>query len=66
MYVTDAPGPMPDVAALTDGDGNFGLSAPVAGDYTIECSAEGHAATRVTVSVGHGEPATADIALRSE
>lgn len=66
MYVTDAPGPMPDVAALTDGDGNFGLPAPVEGDYTIECRAEGRAVTRVTVSVGRGEPATADIALKSE
>ena len=66
VYVTDAPGPMPDVAALTDGDGTFAMPAPVAGDYTIECSAEGSAATSVTVSVGHGEPATADIALKRE
>jgi phosphatidate phosphatase APP1 len=66
VYMTDAPGPMPDVAALTDGDGNFGLPAPVAGDYTIECNTEGRAAARVTVSVGRGEPATADIALKRE
>jgi len=56
---------MPDVAALTDSDGTFAIPAPVAGDYTIECSAEGHAATSVTVSVGRAEPATADIALKS-
>jgi len=57
---------MPDVAALTDSDGTFAIPAPVAGDYTIECSAEGRAAARVTVSVGRGEPVTADIALERE
>ncbi len=53
-------------AALTDTDGDFGLPAPVAGDYTLECSAEVRGAVRVTVSVGRGQPVAADIALMSQ
>lgn len=50
VYFTDAPAPTPDVAALTGADGSFSLTAPVEGTYTLECSAEGFAATRATVA----------------
>ena len=46
---------LPDIAALTDSRGAFTLSAPVAGDYTIQCVADGHAPQSITVSVGSGQ-----------
>lgn len=50
VYFTDAPAPTPDVAALTGSDGSFSLAAPVEGTYTLECNADGFAATRTTVT----------------
>jgi hypothetical protein len=56
VYFTAGPVPLPDIAALTDSAGSFSLSAPTAGSYTIECTADGFApaATTVTVSGGSG------------
>jgi hypothetical protein len=34
------PVPLPDVAALTDNDGTFALTAPVAGEYVIAVDTE--------------------------
>ena len=50
VYFTDAPAPIPDVAALTGADGSFVLTVPIDGTYTLECRAEGFAATRATVA----------------
>ncbi|MET9297264.1 carboxypeptidase-like regulatory domain-containing protein [Streptomyces sp. NPDC003077] len=50
VYVTDGPGPVPDVAALTDPDGRFALSAGADGAYTVECRSERGGASRVTVA----------------
>lgn len=58
VYVVDAPVALPDVAALTDADGGFSLTAPVAGRYTIEASG-GQA--RAAVEVGQSD---AEIELR--
>ncbi|GGX70142.1 carboxypeptidase-like regulatory domain-containing protein [Streptomyces hiroshimensis] len=45
------PVPLPDVAALTDGEGRFALTAPAAGTYTVVCRAGGAtAAARVEVT----------------
>jgi hypothetical protein len=49
------PTPLPDIAALTDSRGAFTLSAPVPGDYTIQCVADGHAPQSIHVSVGAGQ-----------
>ena len=54
VYFTDAPVPIPDVAALTGEDGSFALTAPAEGTYTLECSAEGFSAVRATVASGEG------------
>lgn len=54
VYFTDAPAPTPDVAALTGRDGSFSLAAPVAGTYTLECSAEGFATARTTAASRDG------------
>jgi Carboxypeptidase regulatory-like domain len=49
------PGALPDIAALTDDQGAFTLSAPLPGDYTIQCVADGHPLTSIVVSVRSGE-----------
>jgi hypothetical protein len=46
---------LPDIAALTDSHGAFTLSAPVTGDYTIQCVADGYAPHSHRVSVRSGE-----------
>ena len=48
----EGPVPLTDIAALTDNNGNFVLSAPAAGDYTIEVVLEGFVSKRVRVSTG--------------
>jgi len=58
VYVVDAPVALPDVAALTDTDGRFTLTAPVAGRYTIEANG---GQGRATVEVG---AADAEVELR--
>ncbi|MFF7729781.1 carboxypeptidase-like regulatory domain-containing protein [Streptomyces sp. NPDC008001] len=51
------PGPLPDVAAVTDGEGRFALTAPAAGTYTLVCRGDGGTATaRVRVSGPAGTP----------
>ncbi len=54
VYFTDAPGAIPDVAALTGADGCFSLAAPLDGTYTLECGADGFAAARATVASRDG------------
>ncbi|HEV2774809.1 MAG TPA: carboxypeptidase-like regulatory domain-containing protein [Solirubrobacteraceae bacterium] len=51
VYLTAAPGPIPDVAALTGPDGSFSLAAPAPGDYRLECTADGVAVTHTDVTV---------------
>ena len=48
------PAALPDIAALTDSRGAFTLSAPVPGDYTIQCVADGYAPQELKVSVQSG------------
>ena len=55
IYVSAAPGPMPDIAQLTGEDGGFTLAAPVAGRYVVGARA-GDASGEAAVQVG-----TADV-----
>ncbi|QLE72090.1 carboxypeptidase regulatory-like domain-containing protein [Streptomyces rectiverticillatus] len=41
----DGPVPLPDVAAVTDSEGRFALTAPAEGTYTLLCRADGGTAT---------------------
>jgi len=50
VFFASGPGPFPDIAALTDGQGRFALSAPSPGTYEIECAASGFATTRTTTT----------------
>ena len=49
-----APGPMPDVAALTGPDGRFALAAPLPGDYEIGCTSDTHGSATAAVRVDSG------------
>jgi hypothetical protein len=62
-YFIDGPVPLADVATLTDDSGNFSLTAPAAGTYQIECSAEGFATATVTISVSNGQDVQVEIRL---
>ena len=64
VYYTHAPGPVPDVAALTASDGSFSFAAPVEGTYTIESRAEGSRLASATVSVRSGEEARVEMSLK--
>ena len=69
VYVVRAPGPTPDIAALTDRDGRFVLAAPQPGRYEIGCRSEAHGSATAEVSVGAARGGTAqtvevDIRLR--
>jgi hypothetical protein len=56
VFFASGPVPVPDVAAVTDAEGRFALSAPAAGTYRIECHAEGPGAATAMVTVpGAGE-----------
>ena len=47
-----APVAVPDIAALTDKQGAFTLSAPVPGRYTVAVAADGFAAANAEVTLG--------------
>ena len=59
VYTVSAPVPMPDIAALTDGDGRFSVAAPVPGRYEIGCrsGAQGSATAGVSVGGARGDAA---------
>jgi hypothetical protein len=40
VFFTSAPGPVPDIAAITGADGSFRLSAPRPGSYRIAAHSE--------------------------
>lgn len=64
VVVTASPVPVPEIAAVTDTEGRFALSAPAPGRYTLTAHAEGtpgkSAAAAVTVASppGWGDAAT--------
>ena len=51
IYFLSGPGPLPDVAALTDSRGAFSLGAPHTGVYKIGCTTEGYASASADVTV---------------
>ena len=51
VYFVSGPGSYPDIAALTNEDGRFTLSAPSPGAYLIECNADGYTTEVVGVNV---------------
>jgi protocatechuate 3,4-dioxygenase beta subunit len=51
VFFTGGPTPLPDIAALTDAEGRFALSAPAPGTYQLECHSEGFGPAKVSVTV---------------
>ena len=66
VYFTNGPVPLPDIAALTNKDGAFSLTAPVVGSYTLACAAEGFAPTAVTVAIADSQETHLEIRLRPQ
>ena len=52
VYLASAPGPVPDVAALTGADGRFALAAAQAGVYEVACSTDTQGSARARVELG--------------
>ena len=65
VLFASAPGVVPDIAALTDDTGYFSLSAPWAGDYTLEVVADGFHSQRVSTSVGTRETRELNVEMQS-
>lgn len=64
IYFVDGPVPLPEIAALTNSDGAFTLTAPMPGAYQIECATDTSAPVRVTVTVRGGKESHVKIKLR--
>ena len=62
VYIAKAPGPVPDVAALTGADGAFALGAGRAGAYEIACSTDSLGAASASVEVA-AQGATVELRL---
>jgi hypothetical protein len=64
VAIAAAPGPVPDIAALTGPDGRFAIAAPQPGDYTVVATAPGERTGRVTVRVGDEAPPESEVEIR--
>jgi hypothetical protein len=62
VFFAEGPVALPDIAALTDENGAYTLSAPVAGRYLIKCVVEGQEPVTVEMFVDVG--ARQDIEIR--
>ncbi len=51
VYFTEGPAAFPDIAAVTDDEGRFSVTAPAPGTYILECRAEGFAPKETAVTV---------------
>ena len=63
VYITRAPGPVPDVAALSGADGRFTIAAAHAGVYEIACSTDTQGSAAATVQVGAKAGAAVELRL---
>lgn len=51
VYIVEGPGSFSDIAALTEPNGRFSLTAPQEGSYKVTCAAEGFAPVSISVEV---------------
>jgi hypothetical protein len=65
VYFTAGPVPLPDIAALTDSNGAFSLTAPAPGEYVVESAADEFGARSSRVNVKGGEQVRLDLKLKS-
>jgi hypothetical protein len=64
VYFTAGPGPIPDIAALTDDAGAFCLSVPQEGNYTLATSADGFCPSEVAVLARRGVKTTVEVTIK--
>jgi hypothetical protein len=63
VFFRSGPGLLPDIAALTGGDGTFALTAPAAGTYEVAAAADEVEPAAATVSVTEGSTVTVTMRL---
>lgn len=64
IYFIDSPVALPDIAVLSDDNGQFSLSVPAAGNYQIGCAADGFSSSTATINVASGLEAHINIKLK--
>lgn len=64
VYFTSGPVPLPEIAALTDEDGKFSLTAPAPGEYVIEGAADDFSPRSSKVTVKGNQPVTVELPLK--
>jgi len=65
VYFTAGPAPLPEIAALTDSNGAFSLTAPAPGEYVIESAADEFGTRSSKLKVKGGEPVRLDLKLKT-
>ena len=63
VYFTSGPVALPDITILSDAQGKFSLSVPVAGTYQIGCTADGFSPKTSKVEVKSGQSTQIEIIL---
>ena len=63
VYVVSAPMSMPDIAQLTDKEGQFTISAPGLGRYTLGFRSDDWRSTQIDIEVSSEEPVTIEVQL---
>lgn len=66
VMITAAPGPHPDIAALTGTGGEFSFRGLAPGEYTLLANVPGAAPQTRTLSVAPGEAATLEFTVGQE
>ncbi len=64
VYFKSGPEPLPDIAALTNDDGEFSLSAPCSGTYQIGIAADDFSPISVMATATDGQEVTLKIQLK--
>jgi hypothetical protein len=66
VTVADGPGPVPDIAALTDDSGNFALDGLAEGTYLLKALGASGETGETVVYIYDGVTATTEITLHRE
>jgi protocatechuate 3,4-dioxygenase beta subunit len=61
VYIVAAPASMPDIGQLTDDHGEFIISAPVPGRYTVGVRSDSWGLSQTDVEVNDQEPVTVKV-----
>jgi hypothetical protein len=55
VFISEAPGPVPDIAAVTGADGRFELEAEASGTYLVGCATETGDTSSERVAAGEND-----------